>query len=409
MVVNLFRRNVKSFGRHVDSKQAPDVRSAKEFRAIIQRECACVNRNSHRFSLIILDLEKVETGKASVSRLIFFLIRRVRCTDEIGWLDERRIGVALRYSDIGGARKLANEIHNRLCIDWPSLRCTVHTYPVDWWSENKDGARQLCLFDSLPEFHTSLSGDISRLTEPSAKSPAGSVIQSALQEKPVSISVKRLEPLITPSIPTWKRCVDVVGSLIGLMLFSPLLLLAFIMIKTMSLGPVLLKQKRVGYLGKPFSLLKFRTMKVNVDTSAHRQYVKKLIKDDLNQNNGEPMRKLNNDPRIIPFGELLRKTCIDEFPQLINVLRGEMSLIGPRPCLPYEAQEYFLWNTERFNTIPGMSGLWQVKGKNKLTFEEMIRLDITYARQRSLWLDMKILLMTLPAIILDIIDNRQKK
>jgi lipopolysaccharide/colanic/teichoic acid biosynthesis glycosyltransferase len=134
-----------------------------------------------------------------------------------------------------------------------------------------------------------------------------------------------------------------------------------------------------------------------VDNSAarHKEHMSSLIHNDI------PMNKLdsNNDPRIIPFGIFLRKSCLDELPQIINVLWGDMSLVGPRPCLPYEAQQYLRWHARRFDSVPGMTGLWQVSGKNRTTFREMIRLDINYERQRSLWLDLKILLKTVPAIV----------
>jgi lipopolysaccharide/colanic/teichoic acid biosynthesis glycosyltransferase len=141
--------------------------------------------------------------------------------------------------------------------------------------------------------------------------------------------------------------------------------------------------------------MKFRTMHENSDPRAHKDYLKELIKG------GMPMEKLDRgaDPRIIPGGIILRKTCLDELPQLFNVLRGEMSLVGPRPCIPYEAEEYLRWHTHRFDILPGMTGLWQVNGKNKLSFEQMMRLDISYTKRMSLLLDLKILLLTVPTII----------
>ena len=141
--------------------------------------------------------------------------------------------------------------------------------------------------------------------------------------------------------------------------------------------------------------MKFRTMYKNNDPCAHRDYLEELIKG------GMPMEKLDcgRDPRIIPGGRIIRKACLDELPQLFNVLRGEMSLVGPRPCIPYEAEEYLRWHTHRFDILPGMTGLWQVSGKNKLSFEQMVRLDISYANRMSPLHDLKILLMTLPAII----------
>ncbi|NIT60128.1 MAG: sugar transferase [Aliifodinibius sp.] len=214
-------------------------------------------------------------------------------------------------------------------------------------------------------------------------------------------AVLALEPLLAKRLPAWKRVMDIVGSLLGLTLLAPLLLLIAIVIKVVSPGPVFYMQTRIGYLGKAFTLWKFRTMKLDADSLEHQQHLSNLI------NFEQPMTKLdvNDDPRIIPLGNLLRLSGLDELPQLINVLRGEMSLVGPRPCLPYEAREYRLWQTRRFDAVPGITGLWQVSGKNRTTFKEMMRLDITYARRRSFWLDIKIMLRTIPAIIDQINDG----
>ena len=144
----------------------------------------------------------------------------------------------------------------------------------------------------------------------------------------------------------------------------------------------------------PFTFLKLRTMRADNDPGRHRAHLKELITSD------RPMAKLDNaeDPRIVPGGRILRKLCLDELPQLVNVLKGEMSLVGPRPCLPYEAEEYLRWHSNRFDVLPGLTGLWQVSGKNRLTFKQMIRLDISYCRNMSLWLDLKILLRTGPTV-----------
>jgi lipopolysaccharide/colanic/teichoic acid biosynthesis glycosyltransferase len=157
---------------------------------------------------------------------------------------------------------------------------------------------------------------------------------------------------------------------------------------------VLFRQTRIGYKGRPFTFLKFRTMHPDNDASSHRDHLKSLIRSDA------PMLKLDStdDPRIIPGARILRRACLDELPQLFNVLKGEMSLVGPRPCLPYEVEEYRRWHTHRFDVLPGLTGLWQVSGKNRLSFQQMIRLDIAYALSLNLLQDLKILLLTGPAI-----------
>ena len=206
-------------------------------------------------------------------------------------------------------------------------------------------------------------------------------------------------------MPAWKRALDIVGALFGFTLILPLFLLIALFIKIVSPGPVFFKQDRIGYLGKLFTCWKFRTMKLNADTSTHRKYVSKLMGCE------KPMTKLDldEDTRIIPLGTFLRQLGLDELPQLLNVMRGEMSLIGPRPCMPYEALRYLPWQRKRFDAIPGLTGLWQVSGKNRTTFNEMMRLDIAYANKRSFWLDVKIFLRTLPAISNQVIDYLSDK
>jgi lipopolysaccharide/colanic/teichoic acid biosynthesis glycosyltransferase len=197
--------------------------------------------------------------------------------------------------------------------------------------------------------------------------------------------------------PLWKRVIDIAGASAGLILLSPVLLLIAAVIKVVSPGPALLRQRRIGRHGKVFPLWKFRTMRPDADSRLHQEHLNKLISMDI------PMTKLDvhNDARVFPFGKIIRRYCLDELPQLINVLRGEMSLVGPRPCLPYEAAQCKAWQTRRFDAVPGITGLWQVSGKNKTTFTEMIRLDIAYASRISFWTDMRILLKTIPSILAD--------
>lgn len=172
-----------------------------------------------------------------------------------------------------------------------------------------------------------------------------------------------------------------------------------------SRGPVFFRQRRVGWRGREFTCFKFRTMRANAETQSHRGHTTQLIKTDA------PMTKLDSqrDPRLIPFGAALRAMGLDELPQLINVLRGEMSIVGPRPCLPYEYELYDPWHRRRFEAVPGLTGLWQVSGKNRTTFSQMVRLDIQYAERATLWLDLKIILMTLPALWRQCLDMRAPK
>ena len=212
-------------------------------------------------------------------------------------------------------------------------------------------------------------------------------------------------PVLPACVPRWKRCLDVSIVLMATPILLPLMGAVGILVRIVSQGPVLFRQERVGYLGQRFMCFKFRTMFVNADTSLHQGHLDELMDSDT------PLTKMDakGDPRIIPFGRLLRASGLDELPQLINVLRGEMSLVGPRPCLPYEYNKYQRWQKERFNTLPGLTGLWQVGGKNKTTFTEMICLDIRYARAKTLWLDLKILLMTFPAVTTQVFESRDSR
>jgi lipopolysaccharide/colanic/teichoic acid biosynthesis glycosyltransferase len=200
-----------------------------------------------------------------------------------------------------------------------------------------------------------------------------------------------------------KRMVDILGSLSLLLILSPVFAVIAAAIKLVSGGPVLFQQRRIGKYGKPFNFLKFRSMYVNNDASEHEEYVRQLIagravKHPTNGNdNGanDGIFKLTNDPRITPLGSFLRRTSLDELPQLIHVLRGEMSLVGPRPPLPYEVEAYATWHRRRLlEAKPGITGLWQVHGRSRVGFDDMVRLDLRYARHCSPWLDLKILLQT---------------
>ena len=199
-----------------------------------------------------------------------------------------------------------------------------------------------------------------------------------------------------------KRTSDIIVAAVAIILLLPLWLVIAVLIKLDSRGPVIFKQERVGMDGRIFLCLKFRTMASGADESLHRDSYRKNIEGDREANAGDDARpvfgKVKNDPRVTRVGRWLRRTSIDELPQLINVLRGDMSVVGARPPIPYEVEGYDLWHRKRLDMKPGITGLWQVSGRNRLTFEEMVRIDLFYIENWSLWLDLKILVMTLPAI-----------
>ncbi len=201
-----------------------------------------------------------------------------------------------------------------------------------------------------------------------------------------------------------KRVIDISGSLIVLSLLSPMFALIAIAIKLNSQGPILFKQLRVGQYGARFTFLKFRSMSTQCDPHIHKEYIRRYIagQEDVRQSTtkGKEAFKITQDPRVTSVGRFLRQTSLDELPQLWNVLKGEMSLVGPRPPIPYELEAYDVWHMRRLlEARPGITGLWQVKGRSRTTFDDMVRLDLRYAETWSLWLDMKILFETPRAVL----------
>lgn len=201
-----------------------------------------------------------------------------------------------------------------------------------------------------------------------------------------------------------KRLIDIVGSLFALIVFAPLFAAIALMIKLTSKGSVFFRQERNGEHGRPFVFLKFRSMYINNDIGVHRQWFNQFVSGQAEKyqtnGNNDSVFKMTVDPRVTRVGRILRRTSLDELPQFINVLKGDMSLVGPRPPIPYEVDVYKPWHRGRvLEAKPGITGLWQVNGRSRVTFDEMVRLDLKYARTWSLWLDIKILLRT-PAAVL---------
>jgi lipopolysaccharide/colanic/teichoic acid biosynthesis glycosyltransferase len=298
----------------------------------------------------------------------------------VGWIGNEDLGVVLPDTPTDRARILAQDIHSRIGEDHiDGFR--IYGYPRDWSSHSSE--------------------------QPPVNPCEGSGSQSGREGSQFSgkekggRSEREIGYFLKFGVPRSKRLIDILGGSICLVLFFPVFLAVGTLIKIVSPGPVFFRQERLGYLGKPFTMWKFRTMTMNTNTEVHEEHFRTLVRSDT------PMRKLDDDAdaRVIPFGKVLRKLGLDELPQLINVLRGEMSLIGPRPCLEYEANVYKDWHRGRFNTLPGMTGLWQVRGKNKTTLTEMMRMDINYVRRKSFLLDLKITLMTWPAIMLQALES----
>ena len=348
-----------SFLKH---KTFGSINSRKAFHRLFDRERERALRNYGFFSLMVMGHPNGGTAHATVE-LIDTLKSRIRHIDDLGWFDDEQIGVILPETTCEGAQKLGRDIQRRMAAINQAMVFSIHTYP----EENNHYGQ--------PVNRNSLK-----------------VVPGGMQE---------FFTLFGKPIPLWKRVLDITGALIAAVMLLPLLLAIAIYIKAVSPGPVFFRQERLGYLRKPFICWKFRTMKVNADQCKHRNHVADLIR------NGKTMVKIDNQPDacIIPFGNVLRKLGLDELPQLINVVRGDMSLIGPRPCMDYEAVEFLDWQNRRFDTHPGLTGLWQVSGKNRTTFEEMMRLDIKYGQKRSLYRDILIFFKTFPAIIDQAVEN----
>jgi lipopolysaccharide/colanic/teichoic acid biosynthesis glycosyltransferase len=257
-------------------------------------------------------------------------------------------------------------------------------------------------YDSLEQFNQTLVAN--HLAESGRVTKGGSLPSLGSTTNIIQIA-SALSGASARTVPWWKAPLDMACILLALPLWLPLILLLMLVTRIASPGPVFYRQKRVGLGGKHFSLWKFRTMKVNTETQTHERYFEELIRTN------RVMTKLDTrgDPRLAPFGRILRATGLDELPQIFNVLWGDMSLVGPRPCLPNEFASYQPWQRERVNGLPGLTGFWQVSGKNKTTFNEMIRMDVFYLNNMSLLLDLKIMLKTATAIAGEVLESQQAK
>lgn len=193
-----------------------------------------------------------------------------------------------------------------------------------------------------------------------------------------------------------KRVIDILGSVVGLGLLSPIFIVIALAIKLDSPGEIIFRQKRIGKNGEEFTFYKFRSMYKDVDDKLHKEYMARLINSDLDSElTGKGgCFKIEDDPRVTKIGRFLRKTSLDELPQFYNVLKGDMSLVGPRPAIPYEVEMYDAWHKRRLSVIPGVTGLWQVSGRSAKDFREMVELDLKYIDNWSIWLDVKIILKT---------------
>ena len=411
MKVYSFWKEISLFTNRRQTRARNGLCSSDEFHTILLREGNRCDRSGQGFSLVVFEVvENMENGKASEQLVKALFMRRFRMIDEIGWFRNQQISVLLNNTDRGGAWDFVKDIQNMIPHAARHVRCHVYVYPTDWqnifYGNGNSKERQLIDNFTKGDNGTSEKSAFStrhaesvwvNAASPGSENQSDSYVQPAL----------KLHQIYGTGIPLWKREMDIIVAVLSLIVLSPLLFFVSIMIKFVSYGPVLFKQDRVGYMGKKFCIWKFRSMKVNSDTSTHQDHLSKLINStkQIDENKKLTMTKLDAHPHIIPFGKILRILCIDELPQLIQVLCGKMSIVGPRPPISYEVDEYMQWHNGRFDVVPGLTGLWQVSGKNRLTFDQMIRLDIQYSRQLSIWLDIKIILMTPFAIMLQVKDS----
>jgi lipopolysaccharide/colanic/teichoic acid biosynthesis glycosyltransferase len=326
----------------------------KSFRFELSRERMRVDRNRSPLAVLTIELPANRAAPADFDFLARVLIRRLRITDTFGFLGPRKVGVLLPDTTETGAWKVASDICNVYPVGHDRPNCEVYVYPEDSNSRR----------DRTPESE---------------------------QETVVEDAAASIETLFAQPTPVLKRAIDVLGAIVGLTLSLPILAVAGVAIKLSSKGPVFYTQLREGLGGRRFRIYKLRTMQQGADEnkSALRQH---SVQDG-------PAFKMENDPRTTWVGRLLRATSLDELPQFWNVLVGDMSLVGPRPLPVDESIQCAPWQRRRLSVAPGMTCIWQVTGRSRVSFDEWMRMDLRYVRRRSLLCDMSLLLSTAPSVV----------
>ncbi|HEX2080981.1 MAG TPA: sugar transferase [Longimicrobium sp.] len=345
------------FPRLFAAPAAARAHSVANFRGCLRRECARADRTGREFSLLVL--APSPSGAAATLEL---LGRRLRETDEIGWMEGGSIGALLTDTGREGAQLVAGEVLSRLERDGAApLAHTVFTYPGDWMAPGAPAASA----DQAPE-------------------PAGAAASAAV-------------PPCLAAYPLWKRVMDVAGALVAILVLSPVLLAVALAVRLSSAGPVFFRQERIGYGGRRFRMWKFRSMYSGAGDAAHAAYLRSLVAGQGGPDGGF---KLRADPRITPVGRFIRRWSLDELPQLFNVLRGDMGLVGPRPEPAYATEGYAQWYYRRvLGAKPGITGLWQVHGRSRVSYETMVRMDLRYGQRLSPLADARLLLQTVRAVL----------
>ncbi len=358
---NEFKRN----DPHNDALLAGDLYSPEQFRDVLARERQLADRFGGSFSLLSFRAQWNRRDTPTVDHLFKVLKRNLQFSDEIGWLDGRRrqIGVIMHRTPAAEAHSVALRICRTFPDGLPPPSCAVFHYPTDHYLRQEPAGSACLAQDTTGEGDVAAHGD----------GP-----------------IEPMEPLFTVPNPWWKRSVDILASGVALVLLSPLLLLVAVAVKATSQGPDFFWQSRRGKGGRAFQIVKFRSM--SVDAEEKQRWLMMFNEQD------GPAFKLRRDPRVTPLGRVLRKTNLDELPQLWNVLVGDMSLVGPRPLPCHEADQCAVWQRRRLDVTPGMTCIWQIAGARD-SFDDWMRLDLEYIRRQSCWFDLALILKTVPVFL----------
>jgi lipopolysaccharide/colanic/teichoic acid biosynthesis glycosyltransferase len=347
----------------------------------ILRESARADRSAGEFALVLFRVKRKDYAALSTVRLARTILGRVRATDDVGWFDDNHLAVILPDTSAAGAWRFAEQLGTMASRRLPRPLCTVYTYPTKWFIDDQDMTTPVSR-DELAEGN--------RYTTRNLIPYFLDGLASGLEVPPNA--VHRLEMLLVRPLPLWKRALDIFGAACGLVLAAPIMFVAAAAIRLSGPGPIIFKQPRAGLGGKPFTIYKLRTM--IPDAEARKAELR-----SRNEQDG-PAFKIKDDPRVTRVGKLLRKLSIDELPQLWNVLHGDMTLVGPRPLPVRESEACEGWQRRRLDVTPGLTCIWQVKGRSRVSFAEWVRMDVAYIRRRTLFNDLRIIAQTIPAVLL---------
>lgn len=357
-------------------------------RRSLERERARADRTGDAFSMITLTPRFQEEREKMIDYLATYFYKRLRITDEVGWLDDDRMAVLLSFTRADGAWKVADDVVASVPEHLAPPLCAVFTYPC--YTNGPDGAGSGggAVNDFAPSHSAASNGAVGdSAMGDAAMGDAATIASNTIRENSYPLEAFFLQP-----VPWWKGALDVSVAALALILLAPILLIVALAIKLTSPGPVFFKQKRSGRGGLPFVMYKFRTM--TVDAEARKAALRQHSEQD------GPAFKLRHDPRVTRLGRFLRKTSLDELPQLWNVIRGEMSLVGPRPLPCDETEGCMAWQRRRLDVKPGLTCIWQIYGRSRVTFDEWCRMDLQYVQKQSLVFDLSLLLRTVPAVVL---------